>query len=221
MSLLDLARSKPVKFVIPTSGKCAKVRLENKTKAMVFVLNKGYIEAHDLESCYYVSVLLQAFGFKLVGKIDKIHMNSGGITYRQRIVFNSLEKLIKALQMIDVTVEVTNKFQITAGVFQNVMSDLYYLDKYSKQIDTSINVWLTDSCKSLLSHLLDEHDIAHKIEITDEFYNETWLKRSPQLLLGYNKRKRMGYSYTIDDSYGFTDRNIQRDMREGVFDNDY
>lgn len=242
--VLSLIKDKPFKFVIPTAGKCFKSKIAKKDKALLLVLNKGYVEADDIETCYYVSTFLESHKsslFVLCGNIEKIKLSkSEKIVYRQRVYFKSLATLLKVLRELNSSVIIDKNFKITTNTLLHCVSDLPYLERYAKRLKLDVDTWLTCVCKILIYEACNKLDMLDKINLTDEVYNiptteSGFLDRAPMLCGSYSVISHTSSVFRVEDtsnkklystsvreslgvlSYGYTDRNVRKDKKRGVF----
>lgn len=234
--ILDDIKEKEFKFVIPVLGKCFKSRISRRDKALVLVLNKGYIEADNIETCYYTTLFLSSHRsnyFVPVGNIDKVQNKSNNIVYRQRIYFKSLLVLFKVLKELNVDIEIPKSFRITTNNLVSVIKDIPMLERYARDFRVDIDTWLTEVCKVLLYSLCEELDMVDKINLTSRVLKVPmgYLSRAPLLCGSYNvishtssvivpkglsKLLYSTYNSVSDIPFGFTDKNIAYDMERGI-----
>ena len=235
--LLNDIKDKSFRFAIPTLGKCFKSRIGKKDKVLLLVLNKGYIETDDIETCYYVTVFLDSHRndfFIPVGDIDKIKSHDGKILYRQRVYFKSFITLLKVLKELDAQIVIPDDFEVTTNNLINVVDDLPYLERYAKKFNTDVDTWLTNVCKILIYDSCKEFDMCERVNLSESVYNvpKGYLNRAPLLCGSYSIIRHTSSVIRVDSDlspnlysgektkgilpYGYTDSNVNFDRKRGV-----
>lgn len=235
--LLNDIKDKSFRFVIPTLGKCFKSRIGKKDKVLLLVLNKGYIETDDIETCYYVTVFLNSHKnniFVPVGDIDKILSSNGSILYRQRVYFKSFTTLLKVLKELNASIVIPDDFHVTTNTLVNVVEELPYLERYAKKLGLDVDTWLTHVCKILIYDSCKEFDMCERVNLSESVYNvpRGYLNRAPLLCGSYSIIRHTSSVIRVDSDlspnlysgektkgilpYGYTDSNVNFDRKRGV-----
>lgn len=244
--LISEIKDKSFKFVIPTPGKCFKSRIENNDRVLLLVLNKGYIETEDLETCYYLTVFLDSHKHNLfvpVGNIEKVKLsNSNKIVYRQRIYFKSFATFLKVMKELNSSIIIDKDFKVTTNTLINVAKELPILERYAKSVKSDVNSWLTNVLKILIYEACKKLNMTDKINLSDSVYNlqegvSGYLNRAPLLCGSYSVIRHTSSVFRVEDlsnkvlydsnafnksrkkevlNYGYTDSNIRKDIKRGV-----
>lgn len=224
------------KLVIPCAGKMFKSSIENDDKALCFILNKGYIETDSIDSI--LNILDEFSNIKeiiLVGNIEKVRLKeSKTIVYRQRIFFKSLRKMLNTCRLLALKFEVTDDFWISINNIINCRDDLVYLERYAVKFAKTIDEWLTNCCIIQLYYLMRSMNINSNLlkrVNTTLHNNQGYLQRSPFLSASYSiddKKSGIFLNFDVGDKCllngtskltlksGYTDRNVEKDIREAV-----
>lgn len=206
--LFNMIREKPFKFVIPTPGKCFKSKIGRRDKVLLLVLNKGYIEAKDIETCYYVTVFLDSHKegiFVPVGNIEKIKLTkSDTIVYRQRFYFKSFATLLKVLKELNSVLVIDKKFEVTINTLMNVIEDLPILERYAKDVKSDVSTWLTHVFKILIYEACKKVGMKNRVNIDDSVYKlpkgvSGFLNRAPLLCGSYSVVKHTSSVFRVED----------------------
>lgn len=227
------------RFVVPCAGKLFRSSISRNDKALCFVLNKGYFESDSLKSLLSIVRSCDVFpNIVLVGGIEKIKLTKGSIVYRQRIFFRDLGELIGFCKASELRFELSADFHITINNVMNCLDDLVYLERYASRFDESIDAWLTHCLTIELWCLLTTFDVPTSVGKYANRYlrnRKNYLFRAPFLSSGYSIDTGtsgifMGYIDGEDDRicdtgyvgtdglvFGYTNKNILRDIKEGVF----
>lgn len=228
--LLSIIKGKSFKFVIPTPGKCFKSSIGKKDKVLLLVLNKGYIEADSIETCYYVTAFLESHKndfFVPVGNIEKIRISkSKRIVYRQRIYFKSFSTFLKVMKELQAFIIIDKDFEVTTNTLMNVIDDLPLLERYAKNVKENVNSWLTNVCKILVYESCKKLNMLDKINLTSEVYATTkgvtgYLNRAPLLCGSYSVINHTSSVFRVEDlsnknlyDNDVFDKNIVEDIKE-------
>lgn len=227
------------RFVIPCAGKMFRSSISKDDKALCFVLNKGYFETSDLNSMLSILDDVEIISeFVLVGGIEKVRIaKTRCIVYRQRLFFKSLNILLKFCKSFGLRFELSRDFRISINNVLNCVDDLIYLERYAKRFDESIDVWLTHCCIIELYFYLKSLNMYSNLE---KFVNQylknrvNYLNRAPFLISSYNidtKSSGIFLGFSADDKrlydvgvtgvellkFGYTVKNIEKDIKGGVF----
>lgn len=228
--LLNMIKEKPFKFVIPTPGKCFKSRIGKKDKVLLLVLNKGYIEADNLETCYYVTAFLDSHRndfFVPVGNIEKIKLSrSKKVVYRQRIYFKSFATFLKVMKELQASIVIDRNFEVSTNTLMNVLSELPILERYAKDVKSDVNTWLTHVCKILIYEACKKLDMCDRINLTEDVYKVSkgvtgYLNRAPLLCGSYSVINHTSSVFRVEDISNQTlydedifDKNIVGESKE-------
>lgn len=230
------------KFVVPCAGKMFKSNITNKNKALCFVLNKGYIQTDTLEEMKQIKDGIEQKYETIfsVGNIDKVILtNSGKLVYRQRYFFKNFQKMLEACKYYGLTFEIDKSFEITINNVLNCKDDLKYLEVYAKKFNETITEYLTNTCLVYIKDFLKVNDVYNLFPKDMNKFLEgkrNYLERAPFLIVSYsidksesgifildrnfkdNRKFDIEKKHTIDFvDYGFTDENVQKDLKNRVF----
>lgn len=247
--LLESIKDKPFNFVIPVAGKCFKSRIGFRDKVLLLSLNKGYIEADSLETCYYVTVYLETEhdGFFIpVGNIEKIKLSdTDDVVYRQRIYFKSLSLFLRVVKSLNCQMVVPNTFKVTTNSLLDIINELPILERYAKAVKSDVDTWLTNVCLILLYDACKMTGVSDRINLDDSVYalanQDGYLNRSPLLCGTHSAVNNISSVFRLENTedtrfysndifgksivdgnktlncYGYTDKNVRRDIKRGVF----
>lgn len=236
--LFDTVKEYPFRFVIPTLGKCFKSRISRKDKALLIVFNKGYIETDDIFSCYYISTFLSTHKgnlFILVGNIDKVKRADGKVVYRQRVYFKSFVTFMTAMSKLNAYIVIPNDFYVSTDALTGVVKELPYLERYARKFKVSINKWLENICKVVIYEVCKDYKMCSKVNLTEKVLDipKGYLDRAPMLCGSYNILTHTSSVITLCNRYdtdlfsgnssanklpyGYTDCNVEFDIKRGVF----
>ena len=228
------------KLIIPFTGKMFRSNIAKDNKALCFLINRGYIETEDLDSMLeIIDTIAEIDAITLVGKIEKIK-NMGNITYRQRIFFKSLNKLLNFCKTVGLRFELAKDFRATINSIMNCRDELIYLERYALRFNETIDEWLTNCCIINLNYLLLSMGMYSSLaKRTNEILRgkKGYLDRSPYLVSSYDISTHSSGVFlqfcSLDDtrlftpkdvkgdtlfmSYGYTTKNIESDRKAGVF----
>lgn len=228
-----------MRLVIPRAGKMFRSSVSKNNKALCFCINKGYIESDTLDSLYYFIEGKKQEKLKwlvFVGRIDKIHLEAGGYVYRQRVFFYSFMNMCDVCKRSGITVLLTKDFRIDINSIINCADDMQYLEWYASTYDETIDTFLTNTCKVQIYNVLRSKGMLSplKYEIDGLLKGRiAYLERAPFLVGSYDNTKRtssvfinknmkderMYATETLDnlESYGFTQKMVEKDVKSGVF----
>ena len=231
-----------MRLVIPRAGKMFKSNVSKSNKALCFCINKGYLESESLEALYYFTEGKKQEKLSwliFVGSIDKIHLESGGYVYRQRVFFYSFMNMCDICKLYGITVLLTKDFRIDINSILNCASDMQYLEWYASTYDETIDTFLTNTCKVQVYNVLRSKGMLSplKYEIDGLLKNRlAYLERAPFLVGSYDNKKktssvfinknmkdeRMYSTEALDnlELYGFTQKMVEKDIKSGVFKHD-
>lgn len=237
--VLNIIRNGDFTFVIPKSGKCFKSKISKNDNALVLVLNKGFIESKDFEVCYYASKFFESYKdnyFVPVGNIEKIKLDKNNFVYRQRFYFKSLLSLLKLVKSFNGFIYIPSSFRVDSNSLVNVSDCLPFIERYAKIVKSSVDDWLTNVLKILLYETCLKLDMSEHINLDESVLVIKsgvvgYLDRAPLLCGSYDISKHTSSILRVEDfnntsfysskcdinNYGFTDKNIKRDIKEGVF----
>lgn len=186
--LVDMLKKEKVHFVIPYASRLKYTNISKTDKALVFTIDKGYLETSNMDTCYYLSLFLkqtQCGKFVEVGNIEKIVLSNKSIVYRQRFYFTDFPLLLKVISQFDGKVIVTDTFKIGIQQMINCLDSVPTLERYFSSKHTTcytLDDWLTDCCL-LQMYILASIDKVN-IELYksyDELLQEGILNRAPYL----------------------------------------
>lgn len=240
MSILNAIAIKGTnKFVVPCAGKMFRSSISKGDKALCFVINKGYFETTDLISM--LSILDYSNKVNeiiLVGKIEKVRLRASKIiVYRQRVFFKNLRIFLNFCKVQGIRFELAQDFHISINNIMNCREDLIYLERYAKKFDESIDEWLTHCCIIELYYLLKSLNMYSDLSKRVNNYlrgRVNYLYRAPFLISSYNidtKSSGIFLGFVAEDKrlyrdsvtgvdllkYGYTQKNVESDIKEGVF----
>lgn len=240
MSILNAIAIKGTnKFVVPCAGKMFRSSISKGDKALCFVINKGYFETTDLISM--LSILdysTKVNEIILVGKIEKVRLRTSKIiVYRQRVFFKNLRIFLNFCKVQGIRFELAQDFHISINNIMNCREDLIYLERYAKRFDESIDEWLTHCCIIELYYLLKSLNMYSDLGKRVNNYlrgRVNYLYRAPFLISSYNidtKSSGIFLGFVAEDKrlyrdsvtgvdllkYGYTQKNVEADIKEGVF----
>lgn len=227
------------KFVIPCTGKMFRSSVGGNDKALCFLINKGYFETDDLSAMLdIVDDVNRVDELVLVGGIEKIRLyKSKSFVYRQRIFTKNLSKLCGVCRLLGVRVEVSKQFHVTINNIMNCRDDLPFLERYARRFNQSIDEWLTRCCVIELYYYFQSNNISTNMQwMVDKYLNgqQGYLHRAPFLVSSYdikNHSSSVFLGFEGADSrlyldgatgtqllkYGFTQNNVEADVKGGVF----
>lgn len=240
MSVLNyIAKRGSNRLVIPSAGKMFWSNITKKEKVLCFVLNKGYFETGDLNSMLSIlDDVVDIQEFVLIGRVEKVRLQRGSIVYRQRIFFKSLKEMLNFCKSFGLRLEVTEDFHISINNIMNCQKELIYLERYASKFNETIDVWLTTCCLVHLNSLVRSLGMYSTLWDTVNRRlkgKQGYLDRAPFLVCSYSIDKKTSGIYlglNVLDSrlfssasdlvnllevYGYTDRNVKRDRKGGVF----
>lgn len=233
-----MEKAQIMRLMIPFAGKMFKSSLDSSNKALCFCINKGYIESDELEPLYYLRETIAGNKDWIynVGKIDKIHLGGKNFCYRQRIFFTDFLKTCQLCKENGIIVQTTPAFKISITNIVSCSEELKYLEWYANVFSESVDNYLTNTCKVQMYSLLNDNLMLSplKYEVEEILkHKEGYLERAPFLAMRYdnvsntsqifipakNDDRRL---YTTDnlqltDTYGFSERLIEKDTKKGVF----
>ena len=235
--LFNSIKEKQFNFVIPNPSKCFWVKLNRNDNALLFNMNRGYIETSDIESCYYLSLFLVSNKdkfFKLLGSIDKVKLEDGNIVYRQRICFKSFYTLLLVIKSLKGKLVIGNDFNINTNCLTYCGGELPAMEKYANKFKLDVNTWLTLSLKIHIYYLCKKLSILDKLVLDNGIMKlqrgtKGFLDRSPflcgtsldgstsSILKVEDYDNSMLYSGNKKLSFGYTSSNIRRDIKIGLF----
>lgn len=240
MSILNAIAIKGTnKFVVPCAGKMFRSSISKGDKALCFVINKGYFETTDLISM--LSILdysTKVNEIILVGKIEKVRLRTSKIiVYRQRVFFKNLRIFLNFCKVQGIRFELAQDFHISINNIMNCREDLIYLERYAKRFDESIDEWLTHCCIIELYYLLKSLNMYSDLGKQVNNYlrgRVNYLYRAPFLISSYNidtKSSGIFLGFVAEDKrlyrdsvtgvdllkYGYTQKNVEADIKEGAF----
>lgn len=226
------------RLVIPTPGKMFRSSISKKDKALCFVINKGYIDAVNLQSLLVIIDEFDNDDLITVGRTEKVILSkTKRIVYRQRVFFKSLYKMFNICHTFGIRVELGQDFRISINSIMNIADELPYLEKYASVFGESIDVWLTNCCIVHINNLLlSQRMYSNMSKRVSKILNEKvgYLDRAPFLISSYSISKHLSalfletditdrrlYSYVIGDkadmNYGYTTKVVSNDIKKGIF----
>lgn len=237
-----VAQINGMRLNIPFAGKMFRSSVSKDNKALCFCINKGYIESDDLEILYYLTETIRQDKGNwvfLVGGIDKVRL--GGIQgirycYRQRVFFKNFIAMCDLCKRYGVIIQTTPDFKISINNVINCVDDLRYLEWYANVFDETIDLFLTNTCKVQIYNVLKSKRMITPIkDDVDKILvgKLAYLERAPFLASKYDIKKHTSSVYidknnfdermyaTVDlqniEKYGFTEKMVEHDRKEGVF----
>ena len=141
-----------ISFIIPQISSLEYSNISKTDKALCYVLDRGFIEAESLKSCYLMSTFLCSTlsnKFFKVGSIDKVKLKTQKTVFRQRIYFTDLSLLLSILSNFSIDLIIPKSFRVRISNFVNCNECIPNLTKYLKKkgyTNYSLDSWLTDSC---------------------------------------------------------------------------
>lgn len=228
-------------FIVPTAGKMFKSSTEGGDKALVFVLNKGYLQIGNLSRMLEViDAFIDDPDLIIVGSINKVRLRKTGvIVYRQRVFIKSVNALMLLCNKFGIDVKLENNFKVSINSVMNCLEDVRYLERYARKFHQSIDAYLTN-CYIIWMHFLL---IAYKFktpytaQVEHILHGKTgYFERAPFLCGRYSIAKHISsvmlcqtdeslqdpryYSHPIYDrtviNYGYLDSLVQEDVKGGA-----
>ena len=237
MSILGSIVDKNNRMIIPCSGKMFRSTLEGKNQALAYCLNKGYLDFADLADLLSVlDYLKSSDSFVLVGSIEKV-LSDDKLTYRQRIFFKSLNKLIEVCKRNGIVIEVSRDFRININNVLNCLDELVYLERYARQFSQDIDTYLTNTCLVRLNNIFKQGSVKYELnrDIDDLLIDKYgYLDRAPFVISDYNIASNTSGIFLeayVDDMrlysgkvnvnnsivFGYTTNNVQEDIEKRCF----
>lgn len=237
MSILGSIVDKNNRMIIPCSGKMFRSTLEGKNQALAYCLNKGYLDFADLADLLSVlDYLKSSDSFVLVGSIEKV-LSGDKLTYRQRIFFKSLNKLIEVCKRNGIVIEVSKDFRININNVLNCLDELVYLERYARQFSQDIDTYLTNTCLVRLNNIFKQGSVKYELnrDIDDLLIDKYgYLDRAPFVISDYNIASNTSGIFLeayVDDMrlysgkvnvnnsivFGYTTNNVQEDIEKRCF----
>lgn len=227
-----------MRLIIPYAGKMFKSSLEKNNRALCFCINKGYIESDELEPLYYLRETIGGNDDWIynVGKIDKIHLGSKKFCYRQRVFFTDFLKTCQLCKENGIIVQTAHTFKISITNIISCTDELKYLEWYASVFSETVDTYLTNTCKVQMYSLLNDNLMLSplKYEVEEILKNkEGYLERAPFLAMRYDnqyntsqifipsknddRRLYLTENLQFTDTYGFSEKLIEKDSKKGVF----
>lgn len=186
--LVDMLKKERIKFVIPYASKLKYTGISKTDTALVYTIDKGYLETYSMDTCYYLSLFLrqtQCGKFIEVGNIEKIILSNKNIVYRQRFYFTDFPLLLRVIGQFNGKIVVPDTFRIGIQQMTNCIDAIPMLDKYfsSKCLSGySLDEWLTDCCLVQV-YMLSKMDnvFLDLYKSLDILFREGILNRAPYL----------------------------------------
>lgn len=230
------------KLVIPCMGKMFKSNISKKNKALCYVLNKGYIETSELETMLYILDSMGADSAIIikVGNIEKIVLSdTQNVVYRQRLFFKDITKLLGYCKLYCLSIEIPQTFNITINTIMNCQKELPYLERYAAKQGITINQYLVDCFLIIFDDMLRSLHLNYNLNTDIDLILEDkigFLDRAPFLISSYNienhssgvyinmddkkslfkDMRKYSQEYSLENmNFGYTDFNIQYDIRRG------
>lgn len=237
MSILGSIVDKNNRMIIPCSGKMFRSTLEGKNQALAYCLNKGYLDFADLADLLSVlDYLKSSDSFVLVGSIEKV-LSGDKLTYRQRIFFKSLNKLIEVCKRNGIVIEVSKDFRININNVLNCLDELVYLERYARQFSQDIDTYLTNTCLVRLNNIFKQGSVKYELnrDIDDLLIDKYgYLDRAPFVVSDYDISSNTSGIFLeayVDDMrlysgkvnvnnsivFGYTTNNVQEDIEKRCF----
>lgn len=237
MSILGSIVDKNNRMIIPCSGKMFRSTLEGKNQALAYCLNKGYLDFADLADLLSVlDYLKSSDSFVLVGSIEKV-LSGDKLTYRQRIFFKSLNKLIEVCKRNGIVIEVSKDFRININNVLNCLDELVYLERYARQFSQDIDTYLTNTCLVRLNNIFKQGSVKYELnrDIDDLLIDKYgYLDRAPFVISDYDIASNTSGIFLeayVDDMrlysgkvnvnnsivFGYTTNNVQEDIEKRCF----
>lgn len=237
MSILNSIVDKNNRMVIPCSGKMFRSTLEGKNQALAFCLNKGYLDFADLSDLLLIlDCLKESNSFILVGSIEKI-ISGNKLTYRQRIFFKSLNKLIEVCKHNGIIIEISKDFRININNVLNCLNELVYLERYARRFSQDIDTYLTNTCLVRLNNIFKQGSVKYVLNKNiDDLLSDKYgyLDRAPFVISDYDISSNTSgiflesyvddirlYSAKVNVNnsilFGYTSNNVQEDMEKRCF----
>lgn len=187
--------------------------------------------------------------FVPVGNIEKIKLSKDGkIVYRQRIYFKSLVVFLKVMKELKSKIIIDDDFKVTTNTLMNVIDELPLLERYAKDVKMDVDTWLTMVCKILIYEACRKLDMLNNINLSTNVFNlpkdtSGFLNRAPLLCGSYSIINHTSSVFRVEDTsnnilydldicnkniiessknildYGYTDSNVKKDIKRGVFQN--
>lgn len=182
-----------------------------------------------------------------IGNIEKVRLSrTKKVVYRQRIYFKSFATLLKVLKELKASIIIDKSFEVTTNTLMNVINDLPILERYARDVKTDVNTWLTNVCKILIYESCKKLNMTDMINLTSSVYQVPkgtggYLNRAPLLCGSYSVINHTSSVFRVEDltnetlydnsifdkkitgdvktllDYGYTDFNIKKDIKRGVF----
>lgn len=237
MSILSSIVDKDSKIVIPCSGKMFRSTLEGKNQALAYCLNKGYLDFADLNNLLEVlDQLKTSDNFVLVGDTERVLSNKK-VSYRQRIFFKSLNKLIEVCKRNGVIIEIAEDFRININNVLNCLDELVFLERYARRFSQDIDTYLTHTCLVRLNNIFRQGSVGFNLNRNiDELLEDKlgYLDRAPFVISDYSISEKTSSIFLetyVDDirlyssrvnvnnsiDFGYTSDNVKEDIGKRCF----
>ena len=165
----EILKKSNISFIIPEVNNFGYSKVSNNLWAVIFVVNKGYIETDSLECCKLISLYADKYMkeyYTPVGGIDSVRKADDKIVYRQRFYFNDISKLFRVMKYFDITLKLPKSFKVNKkniSKFRDIYSGLKKsLAGNSVLENFTVEKWITYS--SLLQLLLYAKNIGVNVD---------------------------------------------------------
>ena len=225
-----------LRLVVPYAGRMFRSSIGEGCQALCFCLNKGYLEAGDLESLLRAIERMRLSGGDWQVFVDKIKLRRGGFVYRQRLYFNNLVYMLEACRVCGGEFRFADTFRIGINAVAGVADELKCIVWYASQWGETADEYLTNACKVQTYRMLKSRRVPNNIEgeVNDILRGKQgYLERAPFMIGRYNIRthtstvyvdvkvtdERMYVTDNLKDltGYGYTTAVIESDRKAGVF----
>jgi hypothetical protein len=137
---------------------------------LAFVVDKGYIETDSFDICTMTAEYLGGSpltGAKLIGKIEAVRLASGDLVYRQRLVIQSITRILTICKKLDFGVCFPEGFRVGISQFEYVGDSIGMLSKYYvlyHQEYATLEDWLKNSFLLQFRILLELNGIRYFLD---------------------------------------------------------